>query len=213
MDFHLLLSWGSRMFIKLAFQQIVENSSKRDTATEQQIEDAIDLGESMRLSQGDSQDQWAERKPSILAFCDNCEHRWVVGFQPMNPERLAKALDRAGFCSKCLEGERVRFFGLDVLEKFAKSDYADLSKELVFRSCRTPKMRVSSNTRVSVNIDRFEECPTATAESAFFNKRFWDDLKALQRMALKVDSIKYACSLQPPTSPHKCSDHLFYSHQ
>lgn len=104
--------------------------------TVRRVVEALELADSMKFSKGDEAAEWSDRKPSILAFCPNCKNRWVIGFEPMPSDSLAKVMDRGGFCSRCLEEENIRFFGLESLETIAQNDRVTLPHKPFFQSKR-----------------------------------------------------------------------------
>ena len=71
------------------------------------LEEALDLYESMSFSEGDPKTTWSKRQPGIFAYCSNCQNSWIIAYLPMPSQTLARVVARAGFCARCLEADNV----------------------------------------------------------------------------------------------------------
>lgn len=75
----------------------------------ERIDQLIDLDASFNLHSGEEKAIWQSRTKAVLATCGNCTFKWFAGFMPMQKEQLNRVIERAGFCVRCCESERVYF--------------------------------------------------------------------------------------------------------
>lgn len=88
----------------------------------ERTEQLFDFKLSFNFVSGDNVGVWPNRTAAIKAVCGNCGFNWIAGFMPMPRSQLNRVMERAGFCVRCCESEKVVFREMATIKTVSNSE-------------------------------------------------------------------------------------------